>query len=117
MTPPRDLGAAETHRTRQNARATELVDAAAVAEYLSVARSWVYEHASELGARRLGAGPRARLRFSLAEVDERLTSCTTGRKSQHAAEPIAKPIRHRQRPPRLGTGVALLPIRGSTRAA
>lgn len=48
-----------------------LVDAVTVAAYLRVSRGYVYEHADELGCRRLGSGPRARLRFSLAEVDER----------------------------------------------
>lgn len=51
-----------------------LVDATAVASYLGVQREWVYEHADELGALRLGSGPRARLRFDPAEVDSKLTS-------------------------------------------
>ncbi len=38
------------------------LDAAAVARMLSVEREWVYEHAVELGAVRLG-GARGRLRF------------------------------------------------------
>jgi hypothetical protein len=35
----------------------------------------VYEHAAGLGPRRLDSGPRARLRFSLVEVDEALVAC------------------------------------------
>ena len=35
----------------------------------------MYEHAAKLGPRRLGSGPRARLRFSLVEVDEALVAC------------------------------------------
>jgi hypothetical protein len=54
--------------------AGHLVDARSLAAYLGVGVSWVYEHADELGARRLGSGPKARLRFSLEEVDERLTA-------------------------------------------
>jgi len=42
---------------------TPLVDAATLAAELGVSRDWVYEHASELRAMRLGAGPKARLRF------------------------------------------------------
>jgi hypothetical protein len=38
-------------------------DAKAVAELLGVERDWVYEHADELGASRIGSGPRPRLRF------------------------------------------------------
>ena len=40
-----------------------LVDAAQLAAELGVSRDWVYEHAGELGALRLGNGPKARLRF------------------------------------------------------
>jgi hypothetical protein len=47
------------------------LDAAATARMLSVERDWVYEHAEELGAVRLG-GPRGRLRFDRHEVRERL---------------------------------------------
>jgi hypothetical protein len=43
--------------------ASALVDASAVAAYLDVDRSWVYEHADELGVRRLGSDPRAQLAF------------------------------------------------------
>lgn len=41
-----------------------LVDATTLAGELGVERSWVYEHAHELHAVRLGNGPRARLRFN-----------------------------------------------------
>jgi hypothetical protein len=47
----------------QERRAGELVDASEVARRLGVDRSWVYTHAIELGAVRLGKGPRPRLRF------------------------------------------------------
>jgi predicted DNA-binding transcriptional regulator AlpA len=97
---------------RSLARAREgLVDAATVAEYLGVERSWVYEHADELGARRLGFGPRARLRFSLADVDAALTGCTSGRGSNvpEAASPAGS---RRRRRSATGTSGDLLPIRG-----
>lgn len=48
--------------------ADRLVTAAEVAHELRVERQWVYEHAEELGARRLGDGPRGRLRFDLETV-------------------------------------------------
>ena len=41
-----------------------LVDAAEIARLHGKTRSWVYEHAGELGAVRLGSGPRPRLGFS-----------------------------------------------------
>jgi hypothetical protein len=39
------------------------LDAAEVAQLLHVTREWVYQHADELGAVRLGGGRRPRLRF------------------------------------------------------
>lgn len=44
------------------------VDAAAVAAHFGVERDWVYAHKDELGALRLGAGRRARLRFDVDRV-------------------------------------------------
>ncbi|MGB0097849.1 MAG: helix-turn-helix domain-containing protein [Solirubrobacteraceae bacterium] len=39
------------------------LDAQEVARHLGVSREWVYEHVEELGASRIGNGPRPRLRF------------------------------------------------------
>jgi hypothetical protein len=47
------------------------IDATATARMLSVERKWVYEHAEELGAIRLG-GPHGRLRFDRRAVCERM---------------------------------------------
>lgn len=47
----------------QAAQQTEWLDALEVARRLGVSREWVYEHAEELGATRLGSGRRPRLRF------------------------------------------------------
>lgn len=93
-----------------------LVDAAAVAEYLGVERDWVYANAARLGARKLGDGPRARLRFDLEEVDRRLVSCPLSRESDAAPGRTVAPIRPRRRRGRLGTSVPLLPIRGADSA-
>jgi hypothetical protein len=93
-----------------------LVDARAVAEYLGVDRAWVYEHASELGARRLGKGPRARLRFSLDEVESSLTACADGRRSS-SDDSAQRAVSRRRRRHRLGTSVDLLPIRGRSELA
>lgn len=49
-----------------------LLTATELAERIGVSRSWVYEHARELGAVRLGPGPRARLRFDPVTVAARL---------------------------------------------
>lgn len=52
-------------------RQRELIGAAELAKRLGVDRSWVYTHAIELGAVKLGNGPRARLRFD-PEIAERV---------------------------------------------
>jgi hypothetical protein len=41
----------------------ELVDASELARRFGIERSWVYSHAIELGAVKLGEGPKPRLRF------------------------------------------------------
>ena len=53
--------------------AVRYVDAAKVAEVLGVERDWVYAHASDLGAVRLG-GPQGRLRFDLHEINRTLAN-------------------------------------------
>jgi hypothetical protein len=83
----------------------ELVDAAEVARRFSLSRDYVYRHADDFGAVRLGDGPRARLRFSPAKVAEALDS-SSDRESQPKGEAV--------RPVRSGRGVTLLPIRGES---
>lgn len=58
----------QRHQQRHPAR---LLDAAQLAQRLGVERDWVYAHAAQLGGVRLG-GPKGRLRFDPATVDERL---------------------------------------------
>jgi hypothetical protein len=53
------------------------LDAAATARMLGVERDWVYEHAEQLGAIRLGGG-RGRLRFDRRRVRDRLEAGGTG---------------------------------------
>jgi hypothetical protein len=88
----------------------ELIDAAEVGRLLGCSRDHVYAHADELGAVRIGVGPRPRLRFDPAIVSERLSksASTAGRNAEGAVEP-GRPRRRRsfQRPEG-----ELLPIRG-----
>jgi hypothetical protein len=93
--------------------ATRYVTAAELAQILGVTRDFVYSHAAELGAVRLGTGPRARLRFDPESVVERLTTCETGRESPAAQTPTVMPIHRRRHRPGLGTDVDLLPIKGA----
>ena len=84
-----------------------LVDAAELARRLGIERSWVYAHASELGALRLGRGPRARLRFDFEIVIARM---------RIAMESDDRGPKARQRrPPAHAPGPDLLPIKGAGR--
>lgn len=86
-----------------------LVDAAEIARLHGRTRSWVYEHAGELGAVRLGSGPRPRLAFSPARVAERL-----GQVAKPATAPLPEtpqPRRRRRRAGRTATGAPLLHVR------
>jgi predicted DNA-binding transcriptional regulator AlpA len=49
--------------------ANDWLDAQEVARRLGVCREWVYEHAEQLGASRIGTGPRPRLRFPPQVLD------------------------------------------------
>ena len=49
-----------------------LVDARKLAAELGVSVDYVYAHARELGAMRLGSGPKARIRFDLDQARRRL---------------------------------------------
>lgn len=90
----------------QRSSERRLVTAAELAERLGFARSTIYEKAGELGAIRIGTGPRARLRFDLDQVAEKL-----GGERQKLTSPASPPSR-RRRPVRRRARTVLLPIRG-----
>jgi hypothetical protein len=110
------LAALIADRLSLPASRTPLVGVNEVAAYLGVEAGWVYEHAGELGVRRLGSGPKAPLRFSLEEIDERLSDCLRGSRSSGQDLPQTQRPRRRPRP---GRQVVpnLLPIRGSNPAS
>ena len=81
-----------------------LVDAATLARALGVSPSYVYANSGKLGARRLGSGPKPRLRFDLERAVEAHASCAPGCTAP-ATPQAAKP-----RPRRAAS--KLLPIRG-----
>jgi hypothetical protein len=61
---------------------SELLTVAEVARRLNVSQQWVYAHKRDLGAIRLGGGPKARLRFDgravLAELNRRAAPARSG---------------------------------------
>ena len=79
--------------------AARLVDVAGLAALLGVDRSWVYAHAKELHAIRLG-GPRGRIRFDLSVV----------LRSLNAERPRATQVRRRRGTKLMQLGGELLPI-------
>lgn len=88
----------ELHSRGVSAR---LMTAEQVADHFGVSRSWVYEHARDLGAIKLGSGPKARLRFDVAEVTASLA----------VRSAAVRDVRPTPSAPREAVG-DLLPIRG-----
>jgi hypothetical protein len=102
---------------REEGVATRLLTADEVATRLGVDRDYVYAHADELGAKRLGDGPRARLRFDPADLDRRLNPDQGRRGSETAPRPGATPVRRRRRSPVNGQKPPLLPVREPRRTS
>jgi len=71
-----------------------LLSAAEVSSWCGVSRGWVYQHAAELGAVRIGDGERPRLRFDPNRVTERLNQLA-------ALAPAPPPRRRRPRSPQI----------------
>lgn len=86
-----------------------LLSAAEVAERFGVARAWVYAHASELGAMRLGAGRKPRLRFDAEQAAARLTALGPRPPTSGPAPTARQP---RRSAAIAGDPVELLEIRG-----
>ena len=70
--------------------ATAWLDAQEVAQRLGVSREWVYEHADELGALRIGSGPRPRLRFPPQILDPREPHHDLCRSRRRTEEPTSE---------------------------
>ncbi len=94
---------------RRGLQNRELVDATELARRFGIERSWVYSHAIELGAVKLGSGPKPRLRFDpqiaarvLRKAGEQTTADPPARSGKRADRPSAGG----------GSEVRLLPIRG-----
>lgn len=83
-----------------------LLTAAEVAEMLQVTPAWVRAHATDLGAIRLGDGPRARLRFE----QERVAAALERRRVAPSAPP--KPARRPGRRPQPRDDIEMFQPRG-----
>src|SRR5437763_13330158 len=94
---------------REQVQQVGLVDASTLARVLGVRADYVYRHADELGAVRLGEGKRATLRF---DVERAMSSRVSSSRSQPSDAPAGtgQPRRRRRRQP--GSQAPLLPVRG-----
>ena len=93
---------------------TRLLPASEVAERFGLSRAYVYEHADDLGAIRVGSGSRPRLRFDADLVAKRLTSRQAGIESESResrAIPLPEPNRSRRRRRKRVHAPNLIPIR------
>ena len=98
----RIMGTASTGTTRY-------CDTRTAAKTLNVSESYVREHAHELGAVRLGNGPRARLRFDLDALTQGLPAGTPDPNPAPGAAP--RPAHQAPRAPaRTTSDVELLPV-------
>ena len=86
-----------------------LIDAREVARRFGLSRSTVYEHAAELGAIRLGDGPKARLRFDPQTVEERFAA--SARRDDTGKRASTRHNRRRRARARPAEQVPLLEIR------
>jgi hypothetical protein len=93
---------------------SSLIDAAEVARRYGLARSTVYEKAGELGAIRLGNGPRARLRFNPETVAKQLSGGSDGSPFPEGGQWPTRRRRRRSVAP-AGARAQLLPIRAAPR--
>jgi len=94
---------------KRGLQSRELVDAAELARRLGIERSWVYSHAIELGAVKLGGGAKPRLRFD-PEIAARMLREVDGKP---AADPPTRSGKRAGQPQGSEGRAELLPIRGS----
>lgn len=91
--------------------APRLVDAATLAKILGLSRDAIYERAEELGAVRIGDGPRPRLRFDVETAVRALTSRPGGGNPARPDPPATKPRATAGRTRTAGNSLDNLPVR------
>jgi hypothetical protein len=84
-----------------------LLEASQLAERLGVSREWVYEHANELGAIRIGDGPKPRLRF---DPEAAAAALARRRRTLDPVTPDERETPTPRRRPRASASVPLLPV-------
>jgi hypothetical protein len=105
----------ELLREEPPTRTPRLLDASQVADMLGLSRDAVYARADELGAVRLGDGPKARLRFDPAKVAAALDAFDGSKRSERPTPAPQRASRRRTSGATAGGNQQvpeLLPIRG-----
>jgi hypothetical protein len=88
------------HRAQQNQPQAQtgepvgMVTVAQFAAYYKLNPAWVYEHADELGAIRIGSGPKARIRIDFQIAKAALCELQAGRTPAPADVKLPRPPRH-----------------------
>jgi hypothetical protein len=100
----------ELLRAEVAVRQPNLLDVGSLAEALSVTPAYIYEHKEELGAVRVGEGPRAPIRFDLDKVLKTLTSCSASRGTEGSVGRSTKPKARRRTLAAGASAPDLLPI-------
>jgi hypothetical protein len=88
-----------------------------VADLLRLDDDWVYAHADELGAVRLGSGKRAPVRFEPATLAARLRALRDAEPARAKDRPPAKRTSRRRKESRAAPADDLLPINDRVRRA
>jgi hypothetical protein len=107
-----DLVAERLQRAASPADSPRLVDAGTVGRAIGMTAAYVREHAAELGGCRMGDGPRPRWRFDLDRAAAAWTSLSTSRPPL-VPDSAPQARSRRRRSAQSGSGVPLLPVRGS----
>lgn len=103
--------AAVEGREKQRKAPERLLSAREVAGRYGVSAEWVRDHASDLGAIRLGDGPRPRLRFDPEIVAGALTSRSGRERSEVPDLAVATGVGRSRRSKKAGNGLDSLPLR------
>jgi hypothetical protein len=89
------VGGLELLDERERPRACAFMTVAEVAAVYRVSPQWVYAHQRELGAVRLGDGPKARLRFDPTVIAQRRPVEAASEPATRSSGPAVRPRRRR----------------------
>lgn len=90
---------------------SRLLTVAEVASWLGLSRDQVYRMRVQLGAVKLGSGPKAPVRFDAQTVSAWLAACSVSKESANLDRPVPPRLTRQCTPPK-ASGSPLLPVRG-----